>query len=136
MAKAFAAVFGAFLLTILAAKTTFLATSEDVADDGRKAWAQNRMEFVAWNNERWTAWIHEDSFEQLPENTNKWSRHANTTIAFMDWDGEPWQAKVAGDQFELAHRGDWQGEVQSSAAIRYRDWQGKPQLRTVDQLRR
>lgn len=102
----------------------------------KQPWSYGKMEFVAWNDEKWTAWIHEDAFVQLPRNANKWSRHSNQSLAFIGWEGEPWQAKVDGDGFVLAQRGDWNGTTERTAALRYRDWRGENQLRTVPQLRR
>lgn len=99
-------------------------------------WSYGKMEFVVWNDEKWTAWIHEDAFVQLPRNTNQWSRHLNQSLAFIDWEGEPWQAKIDGDEFVLANRGDWDGSSERASAIRYRDWSGGNQMRTVAQLRR
>ena len=94
------------------------------------------MEFEAWNGGEWSAWVLDDTFEQRPHNTTKWSSHANVSLAFIGWHGNPWQAKVDGDNFLLALRGDWQGVTERMSAIRYRDWQGNNQLRTLDQLRR
>lgn len=136
MAKAFAGLFAALLITIVAAK---FASNASIATDDETvtaAWAQNRMEFVTWNGGRWTAWIHEGEFEHVPQDTGSWSRHSKATVAFKDWEGDPWQAKVSGDVFLLAKQGDWQGEVQESDAIRYLDWQGIKRLRTVADLQR
>jgi hypothetical protein len=126
----------AVLAAILAAKFTFNATAHAGSESANQPWAQDRMEFVAWNGEKWTAWVRAGLFEQLPQNTQKWSRHANASIAYTDWEGRLWQAKIDGEEFLLAQRGDWGGTVERAAAIKYRDWTGKNQLRTVAQLRR
>ena len=93
-------------------------------------------EFVSWNNEQWTAWIHDDAFEQTPQAEGYWHRHSNPSLAFIDWEGEPWQAKIDGETFLLAHRGEWNEPTESATAIRYRDWSGRKQLRTLAQLTR
>ena len=126
----------AFLATIAAAGLAFDFNSRSGVEPTLDPWAQNKMEFVAWNGERWTAWIRDGAFEQIPQNEGKWSRHAKASLAFTDWEGEPWQAKIDDEEFLLAHRGDWQGPTDRTAAIRYRDWQGQNQIRTVEQLRR
>lgn len=127
----------AFLATVVGAKLAFETTApRDETDRAMEPWAQSKMDFVAWNNQRWTAWIREEGFELVPQNTSNWSRHFNSTIAFVDWEGEPWQAKIDGDTFVLAHRGHWEGETKEANAIRYRDWSGHRRIRTVSQLRR
>jgi hypothetical protein len=126
----------ALLATVVAAKLTFDATSYTGAEPTNEPWAQNSMEFVAWNGEKWTAWIHAAAFEQRPQNEGQWSPHANPSLAFIDWEGRPWQAKIDGDVLLLAHRGDWKDSTERVTAIRYRDWKGKHQLRTLAQLRR
>ena len=136
MAKAFAGLFAALVFTIMAAKIASNASISTDIEPVTEAWAQNRMEFVAWNGGRWTAWIHDGDFEHVPQDTGNWSRHSKKTIAFTDWAGEPWQAKVSGNVFLLAKQGDWQGAVEESAAIRYVDWRGIKRLRTVADLQR
>ena len=126
----------AVLACAVGAKLWYEASSEPVAGPVNEPWSQERMQFVTWNNARWTAWIRNGDFEQLPQNVGKWSRHASPSIAFSDWEGQPWQAKIDGDEFLLARRGDWNGSVEHASAIRYRDWAGRNQLRTVAQLRR
>ncbi len=126
----------AVLATIVAAKLTFDATIDTGAGPANQPWAQNSMEFVSWNGEKWTAWIRDDAFEQRPQNEGQWSGHANASLAFIDWEGRPWQAKIDMDTFLLAHRGDWKGAAERVTAIRYRDWKGENQLRTPAQLRR
>ena len=121
---------------IVAANLAFEATANTARQPVNEPWAQNRMEIVAWNSEKWTAWIVDNTFHQIPENQGRWSQHSNPSIAFSDWEGEMWQAKIDGDEFLLAYRGDWKGPVERSSAIRYRDWAGNNQLRTVTQLRR
>ncbi len=124
----------AFVAAAAAARLTVEVTSGGPAGPVNEPWAQDRMEFVAWNGEKWTAWIREGEFELVPEDTGNWSRHSNDTLAFVDWNGEHWQAKVDDQAFELARRGNWQDDTQRAQAIRYRDWSGRNQLRTVDQL--
>lgn len=136
MKRALVGIFAAFLVAIAAAQFAFQVTDKEGDGPGNVAWVQDRMEFVAWNNERWTAWIHNGAFEQVPENTANWSRHANPKIAYLDWDGAVFQAKIDGDSFLLARNGDWGGDVEVADAIRYRDWSGNKQLRTVAELRR
>ncbi len=126
----------AFLIVIAAARLSYSVTAESGVEPVDRPWSQNRMEFVAWNNEKWTGWIRDGAFELVPQNTNDWSRHSNPTIAFFDWDGEAWQARIAGEQFLLAHQGNWGGRVERSEAIRYRDWSRNNQLRTVADLQR
>lgn len=136
MAKVVLGLLAAVLVTIAAAGVAFDATIATGNAPVNQPWAQHHMEFVAWNGERWSAWIRADAFEQLPRNRKKWSRHANASLAFTGWDGEAWQAKIDGEEFLLAHRGDWRGPIERASAIRYRDWAGNNNLRTVDQLRR
>ncbi len=125
-----------FLAAVVAAKLSYEATVHTGAGPGNQPWAQNTLEFVTWNGEKWTAWIRDDSFELLPQNEVQWSRHVNSSLAFIDWEGSPWQAKIDSDAFLLAHRGEWHGAHERVTAIRYRDWTGENQLRTVAQLRR
>ena len=124
------------MTTIVAARMLYDATSYRGNEPANQPWVQSTMEFVAWNDQRWLAWIHDDAFEQIPQDDRNWSRHSNVTLAFTDWEGEMWQAKIDGDEFLLAHRGDWEGLIERSDAIRYRDWAGTNQLRTVVQLKR
>jgi hypothetical protein len=136
MAKAVLFVLVAFMATIAAAGMVFRATSNEGSAPAVQPWAQNKFEFVSWNGEMWTAWIRDGAFEQLPQNTKKWSRHWNASLAYTDWEGKKWQAKIDGEEFLLAHRGDWNGPIERVSGIRYRDWSGDNQLRTVAQLRR
>ena len=136
MSKIILVISAALLTAIFAAKLLYMGTSNSGSEPVHQAWAQDTMEFVAWNNEEWTAWIRDGTFEQLPQDEGKWHRHSNASLAFTDWDGERWQAKIEGDEFLLAHHGNWEGPVERSDAIQYRDWAGRNQLRTVDQLRR
>jgi hypothetical protein len=126
----------AVLAAISAARLLYDATAETDTEPTPQPWAQHEMEFVAWNDAQWTAWIRDNKFELLPRKEGKWQRHTNASLAFTDWQGQPWQAKVDGEQFLLAPRGDWKGRIEHTNAVRYRDWQGRPQLRTVAQLRR
>ncbi len=136
MAKALLGLLVGFLATIVAAKLAFEMTTDTGSEPVNLPWALGTMEFVSWNGEQWTAWIHDGVFEQTPQNTADWSRHANVSLAFIDWDGEPWQAKIGGESFSLAHRGEWNGPIETATAIRYRDWSGRNQLRTLAQLSR
>jgi len=126
----------AILVAIGGAKVAFDVSTDPGDDPVHVAWSQDRMEFVTWNDSKWTAWVHAGSFELSPQKSGKWRRHANASIAFTSWDGEQWQAKIDGDSFVLAHHGNWQGEVERADAIRYRDWSGNNQLRTVAALTR
>jgi len=136
MTRVWLGLLAAFLIVIVAAKLAYSVTAESGARPVDPPWSQDKMEFVAWNNEKWTAWIRDGAFELNPQNTDDWSRHSNPTIAFFDWDGETWQAKVDGQEFLLAPQGNWGGPVERSEAIRYRDWSGNNQLRTVADLQR
>ena len=124
------------LTPVVAAKLAYNATSYRNAEPVNPPWAQNSMEFVTWNGEKWTGWIRDESFENLPQNEERWSQHSNASLAFMDWENTPWQVKIEGDSFLLAHHGDWLGHIERSVAIHYRDWEGNNQLRTLAQLRR
>ena len=86
----------AVLATIFVAKLTFDANSYTGSEPSNQPWAQETMKFVSWNDERWTAWIRSGKFEQSPQDTDKWSRHANASIAYTDWEGGMWQAKIEG----------------------------------------
>ena len=137
MSKAFAVLVAAVLAAILAAKLLYATTTGvDTASTPLQPWAESSMQFVAWDDARWTAWIRGDKFELTPRIEGKWQHHVNASLAFTDWEGKPWQAKIDGQQFLLAYRGDWKGRVERAGAVRYRDWRGHPQLRTVAQLRR
>ncbi len=124
------------LATVVAARLAYDITDYAGDEPANQPWAQNSMEFVSWNGEKWTAWIRDDAFEQRPHNDGTWSSHANISLAFIDWKGSPWQAKIDGDAFLLAHRGEWKGSTERGSAIRYRDWKGENQLRTLSQLKR
>ncbi len=126
----------ALLATVVAAKLVFESTVYAGSEPLNQPWAQDTMQFVSWNQEQWSAWIRDDTFEQIPKNTDKWHRHSNASLAFLDWEGRAWQVKIDGDGFLLAHRGEWAGAIERKAAIRYRDWQGKNRIRTAEQLRR
>ena len=136
MIKIILGLVAAVLVTIAAAKMMYEATAYTGAEPANQPWAQNSMEFVAWNGEKWTAWIRDDAFEQRPKNKGRWSTHANVSLAFIDWERKPWQVKIDGDAFLIAHRGDWKGSTERVSAIRYRDWKGENQLRTLNQLKR
>ena len=136
MNKVVLSLFAAVLAAVFAARLLYEATATTDTEPISQPWAQHAMQFVAWNGERWTAWIRDEKFELTPRAEGKWQRHANVSLAFTDWRGRPWQAKIDGEQFLLAPRGDWKGRVERASAVRYRDWQGHAQLRTVAQLRR
>jgi hypothetical protein len=136
MTRAIAVLLAAVLVAVLASRLLYDATTGVDTASASQPWAQNSMQFVAWDDERWTAWIREDRFELTPRAEGKWQRHVNASLAFTDWEGKPWQAKIEGQQFLLAYRGDWKGRVERVSALRYRDWRGYQQLRTVAQLRR
>ncbi len=136
MIKVALGVAAAVLATVVAAKLMYEATAYTGAGPENPPWAQNSMKFVAWNGEKWTAWIRDGVFEQRPRNEGKWSEHANVSLAFIDWEHKPWQAKIDGDAFVLANRGDWKGSTERATAIRYLDWEGENQLRTLTQLTR
>lgn len=136
MGRALVGFAAAVLATVGAARLAFELTTDTDTGPVNEAWAQGTMEFVAWNNVRWTTWIINGEFVQNPHETTNWSRHTNASIAFVDWDGVPQQAKVDGDVFLLAEHGDWNGHIERSEAIRYRDWDGTRQIRTVTQLSR
>jgi hypothetical protein len=134
--KVLAGLLVAFLATVAAARLAFESTIPADAEPDRAPWTHDRMEFVAWNGEPWTAWIRDGTFQLVPQDSKRWSRHSNPTIAFVDWEGAPWQAKIDGEEFVLARRGDWQEATLRSNAIRYRDWTNSNQLRTAAQLTR
>ena len=136
MARLFFSLVAAVVIAIVAARFAYNASVDPGDEPAMEAWAQNKMEFVAWNGEKWTAWIRDGAFEHVPQNSSRWSRHSNSSLAFIDWDGEAWQAKIDGEEFVLAHRGDWQEPTERAIAIRYRDWSGKHRLRALAQLRR
>ncbi|MGH8177518.1 MAG: hypothetical protein ACREV5_14760 [Steroidobacter sp.] len=136
MTRALAVLLAAVLAAILAARLLYGATAGIDTALKLQPWTQNSMQFVAWDDEWWTAWIRDDRFELTPRAEGKWRRHVNASLAFIDWEGKPWQAKIEGQQFLLAYRGDWKGRIERASALRYRDWRGHHQLRTVAQLSR
>lgn len=136
MTKSVLGLLAAFAIAIGAARFAYSIKAEQDLGTSDAAWAQDRIRFVAWNNQKWMAWIRDNSFELVPDNNGSWSRHSNSSIAFVDWNNEPWQAKVDGDSFLLAQKGNWQGDVQRSEAIRYKDWSGANQIRTIAEIRR
>jgi hypothetical protein len=136
MTKALSVLVLAVLAAILAARLLYGATVKVDDAASLQPWAQSSMQFVAWDDERWTAWIRGEKFELTPRNVGKWQQHVNPTLAFTDWEGKPWQAKIEAEHFVLAYRGDWKGRIERANALRYRDWRGDRQLRTVAQLRR
>lgn len=136
MIRAIAGLFAALLLAIVAARVASNASTDSGDGPVNEAWAQGSMEFVSWNEGRWTAWIHDGSFELAPQDTDNWSRHSSPFIAFINWEGEPVQARIEDDEFLLAVRGNWQGAIERSDAIRYQDWHGNERLRTLAGLER
>ena len=92
----------AVLVAIGGARVAYNVSSDPGGEPVQVAWSQDRMEFVTWNNGKWTAWVHAGSFELSPQTSGKWSRHANPSIAFTNWDGEQWQAKIDGMDSEVA----------------------------------
>ena len=136
MAKAFAGFLTAVLVAIVMARFAYNVSSDTGSEPVQQAWAQNKIEFVAWNKEKWTAWIHDESFELVPQDSSNWHRHSSASIAFTNWEGESWQAKIDGGSFLLASEGNWQGETEQAQAIQYLDWSGNNQLRTVADLQR
>jgi len=136
MTKIVLGILAAAICTIVGAKLAFEATTHTTPHAVNEAWAQNKMEFVAWNGNRWTAWIRDGAFEHRPQEEGNWHPHSNSTLAFIDWNGAPAQAKVEGDKFLIAHHGDWNGPIEQESALHYRDWTGENRLRTVKQLQR
>lgn len=136
MTRVWLGLLAAILIVIAAAKLAYSVTVESGDEPANVPWSKGKMEFVAWNEGKWTAWIRDGSFELDPQNTGNWSRHSNPSIAYIDWDGEAWQAKIEGNEFVLARRGNWAEAVERAEAIRYRDWSGNNQLRTVPDLQR
>ena len=136
MNKVITGLLAAVLIVIVAAKIASNISMDTGDQPVNEAWAQDKMEFVTWNDGRWTAWIHDGVFEQAPQDTDNWSRHSSPSIAFKDWEGEPWQAKIEGRVFLLAKHGDWDGSIESVDAIRYLDWHENKRLRTVAGLQR
>ena len=136
MAKVLLGLSAAMLLVIAAARFAYNVSTDPGGQPVNDAWAQGKMEFVTWNDEKWTAWVHAGAFTQVPQNTDDWSRHSNTSLAFTNWAGEFWQAKIDGDLFLFAYQGNWQGPVEQSDAIRFQDWSGINRIRTVSELRR
>jgi len=136
LVKAILGLIAAVMVAIVAAKITYNVNADHGEAPVNKAWTQHQMQFVAWNNEKWTAWVHNGAFELAPQNTDTWSRHSNLSLAFTGWQGESWQAKIDGEMFLLAFQGDWQGTIEKVDAIRFRDWSGNNQLRTVADLQR
>lgn len=140
MTRALAVLLAAVLAAILAARLLYGATAgidtSSTSQPPLQPWAQDSMQFVAWDDGRWIAWIRNGKFELTPRAEGKWRHHVNPSLAFIDWEGKPWQAKIDGQQFLLAYRGDWKGRIERVGALRYRDWRGHHQVRTVAQLLR
>ena len=136
MGKGLLALAVVFVATVLGSTLAFELKTARTHESGVEPWALQRMEFVSWNNDRWTAWVKDGSFEHTPEESGYWHRHSNSSLAFVNWDGEPWQAKVAEGSFILAHRGDWSMPTESVSALHYLDWSGQKQVRTLAQLTR
>ena len=119
MTRVLAVLLAAVLAAILASETATVRTAlrlgiatASTSQLPSQPWAQDSMQFVAWDDERWTAWIRDDKFELTPRAEGRWQHHANASLAFTDWEGKPWQAKIEGQQFLLAYRGDWKGRIE------------------------
>ncbi|MBH97822.1 MAG: hypothetical protein CMM56_05150 [Rhodospirillaceae bacterium] len=136
MVKGLLALSAVFVATVIGSVLAFELKTASIHETGNEAWAHQKMEFVSWNNERWTAWVKDDSFEHTPESSGYWHRHSNPSLAFIDWNGEPWQAKIAEDSFVIANRGDWSMPTETVEALHYLDWSGQRQIRTLAQLSR
>ncbi len=89
MARVLTGFLAAVLLIIVAAKFASNMSMDTGDEPVNEAWAQQEMEFVTWNDGRWTAWIHNGVFEQTPQDAVNWSRHSSPSIAFTDWAGDP-----------------------------------------------
>ena len=114
MTKIVLGILAAAICTIVGAKLAFEATAHATPHAVNEAGVQNKMEFVTWNGNQWTAWIRDGAFEHRPHEEGNWHPHANSTLAFIDWNGS----------------------IQRESALRYRDWAGENRLRTVKQLQR
>jgi hypothetical protein len=136
MTRVWLGLLAAFLIAIAAAKLAYSVTVDTGSEPAQAPWSQGKMEFVTWNEGKWTAWIRDGAFELDPQDTGNRHRHSNPSIAYIDWGGETWQAKIEGNEFVLAPHGNWAGSLERSDAIRYRDWSGNNQLRTVPDLQR
>jgi len=136
MTKAVLALLVGLLVAIAAANYSYGVSSDVGTEPMHEAWARETMDFVSWNDEEWTARIHDGAFHLIPQNDSDWSRHSNASIAFTDWEGAAWQAKIDGEMFVIAAQGNWLGPVERVEALRYRDWSGNNQLRTVADLER
>ena len=95
MAKVVLSSLAAVLAAIFAARVLYNTTAETDIEPIPRPWAQHAMEFVTWNDERWTAWIRKDKFELLPREEGRWQRHTNVSLAFIDWQGQPWRRPTA-----------------------------------------
>ena len=47
----------AVLATVIAARLAFEATVNTGSEPVNQPWAQHTMQFVTWNQEKWSAWI-------------------------------------------------------------------------------
>ena len=133
MSKIVLGILAAAFCTIVAAKLAYDASAHPSEARLNEPWAQNRMEFVAWNGNNWTAWIRDESFEHRPQHEGTWHPHANPTLSYINWDGEPTKATIEGETFVVAPHGM---DSSRQDAIRYRDWDGENRLRTYNQLQR
>ena len=79
MNKVVLALLTAVLLTIAAAKFTFEVRAHQGVEPGNEAWANSKMEFVSWNQQKWTAWIREDIFSKRIDHVPAPRRSATPT---------------------------------------------------------
>ena len=68
MGKALLGLCAAVAATIIAANIAYNATANTATEPVNEPWAQDRMEFLAWNGQKWTGWIRGNEFEQTPAN--------------------------------------------------------------------
>ena len=54
MAKVLLGLFAAMLVVIAAARFAYSASTDPGEEPVNEAWAQGKMEFVTWNNEKWS----------------------------------------------------------------------------------
>jgi len=82
VAKVLLGLLAAVLVVIAAARFAYSVSTDPGEEPVNEAWAQDKMEFVTWNSEKWSAWVHAGAFRQVPQNTDAWSRHSNASLAF------------------------------------------------------
>ena len=133
MAKIALGILVAVVCTIVAAKLAYDASVHAGPLAVNEPWAQNKMEFVTWNGNKWTAWVHDGAFEHRPQHEGTWHAHSKSTLSFLDWEGNPAKATIDDEVFVVVPYG---GATSHEAAIRYRDWNGESRIRTFNQLQR